>query len=787
MMRRENSFSVDLAAQVAVPSRQRIVFANRIVIKAGTSTISAEDGTVSLRRVAAIVEQIAHLVEQGKEVILVSSGATGIGRNIMKSAINRKHANSSKPYMADHSYDAACAGAGQLGLMTFYDSLFKQKGVQSSQMLLTAADMGAHDRKANVCYTMNTLLGLGIVPIVNENDAVSANRGYENVADLKPGAFSDNDGLAALLARDMNAQLLVILTDVNGLYTLPPSDPRARLIPTYCPDVSSFKEGEKSTMGRGGIHAKISAAVEAARSGVPAVVIANGKNPHAIEDVCAGYKYGTLVTMDRLLLEIDDGVATPGGGGMGSTNASVAGSTDVANIDALPDSISHSGQPETIEEEVEAAIRQQAEEARAGGRALLQLTSEERATVLRAVADALIASKAEILDENAKDLARAVETNLDAPLLNRLKLTDEKIQTLADGINSIAETEEPVGRVLSRLEVSAGLELVQKTVPIGVLLIIFESRPDSLPQIASLALRSANGLLLKGGKEAECSNRALHRVITETVVRASGGKVPAGCIGLVEGREAVAELLKLDDVIDLCIPRGSNALVKHIKSSTRIPVLGHADGICHVFVDAAADADKACAIAVDAKLNYPAACNAAETLLLHRATLASGVATKVLTALRQASVTLLGGPQAVRAGLVDAANQAETLRREYGNATLCVEVVDDLDAAIDHINTHGSGHTEAIVTEDAAAARAFQARADSACVFHNASTRFSDGYRFGLGAEVGISTGRIHSRGPVGVEGLLTTKYVLTSDSSHTVGEFSGEGAKVYTHRKLPL
>ncbi|CAM9649018.1 unnamed protein product [Heterosigma akashiwo] len=281
---------------------------------------------------------------------------------------------------------------------------------------------------------MNTLLGLGIVPIVNENDAVSANHVYEC-----PGAFSDNDGLAALLARDMNAQLLVILTDVNGLYTLPPSDPRARLIPTYCPDVSSFKEGEKSTMGRGGIHAKISAAVEAARSGVPAVVIANGKNPHAIEDVCAGYKYGTLVTMDRLLLEIDDG-------------------------------------------EVEAAIRQQAEEARAGGRALLQLTSEERATVLRAVADALIASKAEILDENAKDLARAVETNLDAPLLNRLKLTDEKIQTLADGINSIAETEEPVGRVLSRLEVSAGLELVQKTVPIGVLLIIFESRRTACPR-----------------------------------------------------------------------------------------------------------------------------------------------------------------------------------------------------------------------------------------------------------------------------------------------------------------
>jgi len=722
-------------------------------VKAGTSTVSGPDGTVSLRRCAAIVEQISSLVVQGKEVILVTSGATGVGRKILKQAVTAKTQGGSKTYEEGLSFNAACAGAGQLGLMSFYDGLFKQKDVPISQILLTAADLSSPQRKTNICFTMNTLLELGIVPILNENDAVSANTGYENVPS---GCFSDNDGLSSIIAREMNAQLLIILTDVDGLYTLPPSDPKAQLISTYCPGVTNFEEGEKSSMGRGGIHAKISAAVQAAMSGVPSVVIANGKNPHAIEDICAGYRLGTLITMDPSLLAADD--------------------------QERPSEV-------TIEEEVSGDLREYAEAARTGGRALLQLSSEERSNILRAVAAQLMARKEEILDANAIDLKLAEDTNLEKPLLDRLKLTDSKLQTLADGLLGLANTEEPVGRVLSRLEVAEGLELTQKTVPIGVLLIIFESRPDSLPQIASLALRSCNGLLLKGGKEAEKSNRILHKIITDAVVEASGGKVGQGVIGLIEGRSAVAELLRLDDVIDLCIPRGSNALVKHIKSSTRIPVLGHADGICHVYIDSEANTEKACRIAVDAKTNYPAACNAAETVLIHQACIESGTASQVLIALRQAGVTILGGPSAVLAGLVDAANKAETLHKEYGNTTLCVEVVKNVEEAISHIHQHGSGHTETIVTENQETANMFLERTDSACVFHNASTRFSDGYRFGLGAEVGISTGRIHARGPVGVEGLLTTKWVLKSANAHTVTEFSSpnEDKKVYTHRKLPI
>lgn len=244
-------------------------------------------------------------------------------------------------------------------------------------------------------------------------------------------------------------------------------------------------------------------------------------------------------------------------------------------------------------------------------------------------------------------------------------------------------------------------------------------------------------------------------------------------------------MLALDDVIDLVIPRGSNALVSYIKANTRIPVLGHADGVCHVYIDSSADSDAACKIAVDAKTDYPSACNAMETLLVHKDTVDSGVSLKVLMALRKAGVKCLGGPKAMEYGLCDTA--AEKMKCEYGNLTCMVEVVENMDEAIDWIHQHGSGHTEAIVcSEGNEIGEEFLRRVDAACVFVNASTRFADGFRFGLGAEVGISTGRIHSRGPVGVEGLLTTKWQLRSQGINAVGEFGGDNpTKKYTHKEL--
>ena len=321
--------------------------------------------------------------------------------------------------------------------------------------------------------------------------------------------------------------------------------------------------------------------------------------------------------------------------------------------------------------------------------------------------------------------------------------------------------------------------LEQVRAPLGVLLIIFESRPDAVIQIGSLALRTGNAVLMKGGSEALHSNRALTDVLREAV--AAAGEDP-DVVQNIEGREAVAELLELDHHIDLVIPRGSADLVRSIQQTSRIPVLGHAEGICHVFVDAAADPDKATRVTVDAKTDYAAVCNAAETLLLHR-DFPGGA--DLVRALLDAGVEVRGDEavQDMATGVVAAT--ADDFGFEYGNLTIAAKVVDGLESAIDHIHAYGSAHTEAIVTEDAEVAAQFLDSVDAASVMWNASTRFADGFRYGLGAEVGIATGRIHARGPVGAEGLLTTRWLLTGDG-HIAGDY-GPDRKAFTHRELPL
>jgi len=429
--------------------------------------------------------------------------------------------------------------------------------------------------------------------------------------------------------------------------------------------------------------------------------------------------------------------------------------------------------------------REQAIAARTESRKLQAMPYKTRQNILNAVAGALIERKVELIAANQIDLEAAEKDGIDEALQKRLKLTGGKIATLAAGLRQIAGLPDPLGVVKSKRELADGMELSLLTVPIGVLMIIFESRPDSMPQIAALSIASGNGLLLKGGKEAVNSNAAIHGVIGDAIEAGSGGKIKRDIIGLVTSRGQVSDMLALDDVIDLVIPRGSNALVSFIKANTRIPVLGHADGVCHVYLDSSADADGACKIAVDSKIDYPSACNAMETLLVHKGTIDNGVTPQVLMALRKAGVKCLGGRRAMALGLCDTA--VEKLKCEYGNLTCMVEVVESMDEAIDWIHQYGSGHTEAIVcSEGNKVGEEFLRRVDAACVFKNASTRFADGFRFGLGAEVGISTGRIHARGPVGVEGLLTTKWQLRSKGINAVGEFAGDKpAKKYTHKEL--
>ncbi len=405
---------------------------------------------------------------------------------------------------------------------------------------------------------------------------------------------------------------------------------------------------------------------------------------------------------------------------------------------------------------------------------------EVRGRVLSRLAALLRDESDGLLAANRRDLQEARESRLAPPLLGRLELSRAKLEILVEGVETLAAATDPVGRVLRRTELDEGLELRQVTSPIGVLLIIFESRPDAAIQIGSLAIRSGNGVLLKGGSEARHSNRALVDCMRRAV---AGEGLPPAVISGVDGRQAAQALLEHDELIDLVIPRGSGELVRAIQSATRIPVLGHAEGICHLYLDAAADPDMATRLAVDGKCDYPAACNAVETLLVHRDFLP--LLPRVAAALREAGVELRADararescPGAVAAGERDGAT-------EYGDLILAVRTVDSLDEAVDHIHRFGSAHTDAIVSADAEARRRFLDEVDSASVFANASPRFADGFRYGLGAEVGISTSRIHARGPVGVEGLLTTRWLLEG-SGQSAGDY-GPGKRAFIHRPLSL
>ncbi|HUP24161.1 MAG TPA: glutamate-5-semialdehyde dehydrogenase [Thermoanaerobaculia bacterium] len=401
-----------------------------------------------------------------------------------------------------------------------------------------------------------------------------------------------------------------------------------------------------------------------------------------------------------------------------------------------------------------------------------------RTAALHALAALLEERRDEILRANERDIDAARRGGLAPALLGRLELSAAKLRVLVEGVEQLAAEPDPIGTVVRRTRLDDGFVLEQVRSPLGVLLIVFESRPDAVVQIGSLALRSGNGVILKGGAEAKHSNLVLVECLRAALVAAG---LPADAVAGVEGRERVRELLRCDHDIDLVIPRGSSQLVRSIQESTRIPVLGHAEGICHLYLDAAADPERATRIAIDAKCGYPSACNAIETLLVHRSYLPRlPVLAEVL---RARGVELRGDAESLP--LLGEAKPAteEDWRTEYGSLVLSVKTVGSVDEAIEHIHRHGSAHTDAVVTEDEAVAERFLAEVDSASVFWNASTRFADGYRFGLGAEVGISTSRIHARGPVGVEGLLTTRWLLRGQGQ-SASDY-GEGGRRFLHEPV--
>mmetsp|Transcript_5531 Transcript_5531/g.13974 ORF Transcript_5531/g.13974 Transcript_5531/m.13974 type:complete len:736 (+) Transcript_5531:105-2312(+) len=727
-------------ASAAAPSRRPLCNARRVVIKVGTGVVSHQSGLVALGRLAYLVEQIGALARRGYQVILVSSGAIGLGklklrrRRLISTTLHEQaySEDSDGTTSAQETLNRARASAGQSELLALYERLFSQHDLSCSQLLLLDSDFSVTRRRDALVATLDQLLQYGVIPVINENDAMSPRS--TPVRDQEHKVFWDNDSLACLIGKAVNADLILLLSDVEGLCTAPPGSSHSEVVHTYRPGMK-INIGAKSMVGRGGMDAKVEAAMSAVNGGVPNVVIASGFRPNVVLDVLEGKLIGTLFTNRPSAIEL---------------------------VDFSP--------------------KAAADGARQGAQALQQLTTEERRAMLYACADAIISNAATILDANAKDIAAAKENQLGAHLLNRLALTQNSLETLANGMRQVADLDEPLNRVLRHSLVSEGLELKQITVPLGVLLIIFESRPGVLAQVSSLALKTGNGLILKGGTEAKNSNLALHSVITDAISTSTQGRVPKSVVSLVMDRQAVSSLLKLEGHIDLIIPRGSNALVSHIKSSTHIPVLGHADGVCHVYIDEAANLDKALSICIDSKTNYPAACNAVETILLHKSLAKSGFGDQLIHQLREVGVTVLGSGEACRRYELD---QAKSLHVEYGNLTVTLVIVSDVLEAVEHINLNGSGHTEAVVTENKEVADTFLASIDSACAFWNASTRFADGFRFGLGCEVGISTSKIHARGPVGVDGLLSTKWILKSASSHIVDDFA-KGKKTYLHQKLP-
>ncbi len=415
--------------------------------------------------------------------------------------------------------------------------------------------------------------------------------------------------------------------------------------------------------------------------------------------------------------------------------------------------------------------------ARVASRAFAQVDSRRKNEALEAVIRALEANSEAIFSANREDLKRAKEEKLTTSLLSRLKFDQGKLAGSISGLRSLINLADPVGRILLATRLDQGLDLYRISSPLGVVGVIFESRPDALVQIACLALKSGNAVLLKGGSEARDSNR----ILAEVLIDATKDILPAGWLTLLEERAEVNEILSMDKDIDLLIPRGSNEFVRYIMDHTRIPVLGHADGICHTYVAGDCDLELAIKVVLDAKTEYTAVCNATETLLIDRSW-PEAYREKLIRHLQENAVKLFGDRELADAYDLD---ENSNWRQEYLDLCLSVKLVDGISEAVSHINEYGSHHTDAILTADQDAATRFMNEVDSANVFWNCSTRFSDGFRYGFGAEVGVSTSKIHARGPVGLEGLLTYKYKLFG-SGHIVSDYNS-GRVNFLHDKIDL
>ena len=671
----------------------------RIAIKIGSNVLSRADGKLDITQMSALVEQIAGLYHKGYEIILVSSGAVAAGRGEIGADASLDEVSSRQLYSA----------IGQAKLINRYYDFFREQGIRCGQVLTQKESFSTPKHYETQRHCMEVMLAHGVIPIVNENDTIS-------ITELM---FTDNDELAGLMAEMMHADELVILSNVDGIYTGNPSDPASRLISEIRPGdrVEDYIQSSKSTEGRGGMASKAKVAMRIAEKGIP-VVIAHGRRPHILTDLMAG-------------------------------KAEVPCTRFVASSATNPP--------------LDEAVCKLLEHAARAVLAVQSLSGEEVAAILEEVALHLKAQQAEILRANAEDLMRMEAAN---PKRDRLQLTPARLDEMARELLQVAHLPSPLHRTLAEWTRPNGMKIQKVSVPFGVVGIIYEARPNVTTDVFALCLKSGNVCVLKGGSDAQASNRALVALIQD--VLRWRGLDPAICTLLPPEREAAQALLQAEGLVDLVIPRGGKALIRSVREQSRIPVIETGAGVCHTYFDAAGDVEKGQRIILNAKTRRVSVCNALDCLLINRNRLV--VLPELCRPLADKQVVLYADKEAF--SVLQGHYPKELLQpatdtsfgTEFLDYKMSIRTVGSLEEAVRHINRYGSRHSECIVSEDEAAIRRFEREVDAACVYANVATSFTDGAQFGFGAEIGISTQKLHARGPMALPELTTYKYIISGN-----------------------
>ena len=671
----------------------------RIAIKIGSNVLSRADGKLDITQMSALVEQIAGLYHKGYEIILVSSGAVAAGRGEIGADASLDEVSSRQLYSA----------IGQAKLINRYYDFFREQGIRCGQVLTQKESFSTPKHYETQRHCMEVMLAHGVIPIVNENDTIS-------ITELM---FTDNDELAGLMAEMMHADELVILSNVDGIYTGNPSDPASRLISEIRPGdrVEDYIQSSKSAEGRGGMASKAKVAMRIAEKGIP-VVIAHGRRPHILTDLMAG-------------------------------KAEIPCTRFIASSATNPP--------------LDEAVRKLLEQAAGAVLAVQSLSEGEVAAILEEVALRLKAQQADILRANAEDLMRMEAAN---PKRDRLQLTPARLAEMADELLQVAHLPSPLHRTLAEWTRPNGMKIQKVSVPFGVVGIIYEARPNVTTDVFALCLKSGNVCVLKGGSDAQASNRALVALIQDVLRRR--GLDPAVCTLLPPEREAAQALLQAEGLVDLVIPRGGKALIRSVREQSRIPVIETGAGVCHTYFDAAGDVEKGQRIILNAKTRRVSVCNALDCLLIHRNRLV--VLPELCRPLADKQVVLYADKEAF--SVLQGHYPKELLQpatdtsfgTEFLDYKMSIRTVGSLEEAVRHINRYGSRHSECIVSEEETAIRRFEREVDAACVYANVATSFTDGAQFGFGAEIGISTQKLHARGPMALPELTTYKYIISGN-----------------------